>query len=134
MASKISALLSYNYLTDKFAAFEQIAKTSGPPYHSVLRPRILDEEPRAASRDDARVRRLAAALRVEDRGVQHHRLPPALLLRTPRSQLSRGLGLGFAAHGGLFVFLHSAEEKGEIQTWWKARTVARERRAHISSK
>ena len=53
------------------------------PHHSIFRPHILDEEPGAGGGDGARVRRLAAALRVEDRGVQHHRYPAALLLRTP---------------------------------------------------
>jgi hypothetical protein len=76
-----------------------------------LHPHILDEEPGAAGGDDARVRRLATALRVEDRDLQHHHLPPTLLLRTPETQLSQGSGLGFSAYGGLFMFLHSAEEK-----------------------
>lgn len=36
--------------------------------------------------DDAGVRRLATALRVEDGGVQHHRSPAALLLQTPHTR------------------------------------------------
>jgi len=68
---------------NKFAAFVADSEKPPDPHHSVLRPHILDEKPDSASGDDARVRRLAAALRMEDCGVQHHRYPAAVLLQTP---------------------------------------------------
>lgn len=71
------------WFIDKFAAFREGSETPPDAHHSVFRPHILNEEPGSAGGDDARVRRLAAALRVEDRGVQHHRNPAALLLWTP---------------------------------------------------
>jgi hypothetical protein len=80
---KSESLRQQAWFIDKFAAFREGSETPPDAHHSVFRPHILNEEPGSAGGDDARVRRLAAALRVEDRGVQHHRYPAALLLWTP---------------------------------------------------
>ena len=51
------------------------------PHHSIFRPHILDEEPGADAGDGARVRRLAAALRLQAAALGHARELRARLMR-----------------------------------------------------